>query len=517
MKTALCVLFLSLAALGQTVSFTAPKNYYGGVGCAYAIVGDWNGDGKMDIGCVSQGYLTTHLGNGDGTFQHYVHTKWPYQSSPPPITFGISTTHQTGLAVVNNTAVNSYGLDIWLPTSTGSFYYKETLIPNGCPQAPCNNIGASGASNVVSGDFNGDGNTDLAFGLQGTYCDDVGLECTSWGETDYFPGNGDGTFGYPQALASDGGRSPGSLLGVSPQLMVINNNAANTLMAYSSDMWKTECTCGNCNCFSPFPIPGDAMATVNGELNWKFLPIPSSLDTGNVLFGKFGKSISSFLVPAYNYNSGTTTTQLMVFSNVFGNRSRRSTTVPGFFNPTSANYFDSHLDVAGTYRDPDGNTGVAIFFGNGDGTFNSTPLVIPDRPGYTSTNVQVADFNGDNKPDIVAAMYTTTHPGEVEVVLNSTNPKTPTVSVASSSNPSTQGESVTFTATVEPQPLNWSTESVIFYSGTTRLAKVQLVNGTASVSTTKLPVGTHAITAAYSGDCCDYLPNSASLTQVVVK
>jgi hypothetical protein len=32
MKTALCVFFLSLAAVGQTVSFTAPKNYYAGAG-----------------------------------------------------------------------------------------------------------------------------------------------------------------------------------------------------------------------------------------------------------------------------------------------------------------------------------------------------------------------------------------------------------------------------------------------------------------------------------------------------
>ena len=114
-------------------------------------------------------------------------------------------------------------------------------------------------------------------------------------------------------------------------------------------------------------------------------------------------------------------------------------------------------------------------------------------------------------------MTSSTKPDELEILLNSSNPKTPTVSVASSLNPSTYGGTVTFTATVKPRPLNWPTESVIFYSGATKLAKVQLVNGTASVSTTKLAAGTHTITASYSGDCCDYLPASASMSQVVNK
>jgi hypothetical protein len=44
MKTALCIFLLSLSASGHTVSFTTPKNYFGGKGCAYSIVGDWNGE-----------------------------------------------------------------------------------------------------------------------------------------------------------------------------------------------------------------------------------------------------------------------------------------------------------------------------------------------------------------------------------------------------------------------------------------------------------------------------------------
>ena len=125
-------------------------------------------------------------------------------------------------------------------------------------------------------------------------------------------------------------------------------------------------------------------------------------------------------------------------------------------------------------------------FGNGDNSFNPNPLFIIDPSGYSSESIYVADFHGDNKPDIVSAMQSSTKPGELEVLLNSSNPKTPTVNVASSLNPSTYGETVTFTATVTPNPLNWPTESVTFYSGTTKFAKAQLVNGTASISMAKL-------------------------------
>jgi len=422
-------------------------------------------------------------------------------------------TNQTALAVVVDDGSH---VDIWLPTSTGSFYYEESLYPNECPAG--NNCDYWGWSNVIAGDFNGDGNIDLAFGRQAMNFG-TPYELNSWGEVDYWPGNGDGTFGGPQALASDGGGPP-RLVGLSPQLIVINNN---TLVASSSNMWKTEYQTGafcwhvGRTCWKPVYVPGDAMASANDGYLWTFLPISysSSQGTGNVLFGNFRNSLSSFLVPDYTNEN---TTQLMVFTNVFGNRSLRSTTVPGTFNPMSANQFDSHLDVAGTYSDSGNiNHGVAILFGNGDNSFNPNPLLISDPLGYVSESIYVADFNGDGKPDIVSAMQSSTKPGELEVLLNSSNPETPTVSVASSLNPSTYGETVTFTATVTPNPLNWPTESVTFYSGTAKIAKAQLVNGTASVSTTKLEPGTHTITAAYGGDCCDYLPSSTSLTQVVVK
>jgi Bacterial Ig-like domain (group 3)/FG-GAP-like repeat len=275
-------------------------------------------------------------------------------------------------------------------------------------------------------------------------------------------------------------------------------------------MWMVKytsgCQYGYDECWAPEPVPGDGISTTS----WQLLPISSSLPTGTVLSGKFN-GLLSFLVPGY----GNGNTHLIVISS--NGSLLGSTIVTGKFNPMSANYFDSHLDVAGTYTDSDGNTGVAIFFGNGDGSFDPNPLFIRDPSGYRSQSIYVADFNGDNKLDIVSAMKSSTLPGELEVLLNSTNPKTPTVSVASSLNPSTYGATVTFTATVIPKPLNWPTEKMSFYSGSAELGKVTMVNGIATISTTKLEPGTHTITAKYSGDCCDYLPAAASMSQTVVK
>jgi hypothetical protein len=75
-------------------------------------------------------------------------------------------------------------------------------------------------------------------------------------------------------------------------------------------------------------------------------------------------------------------------------------------------------------------------------------------------------------------------------------PETTTTSLVSSANPSVFGSSVTFTATVAPSA---ATGTVQFYADGVTLGSVPLSGGTASVSTAALTIGTHVITATYSG------------------
>ena len=87
----------------------------------------------------------------------------------------------------------------------------------------------------------------------------------------------------------------------------------------------------------------------------------------------------------------------------------------------------------------------------------------------------------------------------------------PTVSLASSANAATIGQNVTFTATVNPPYLggNRTSGTVDFDDGTTVLATEPVVSDEAAyTTTTPLALGTHAMTAVYSGD--DFHASSTS-------
>lgn len=95
---------------------------------------------------------------------------------------------------------------------------------------------------------------------------------------------------------------------------------------------------------------------------------------------------------------------------------------------------------------------------------------------------------------------------------------TPNVAVVSSLNPSTYGQPVTFTATVSAvtSGLPTPTGNVTFMDGSTDLGSGQL-NGSAvaTLTTSTLAVGTHSITAVYSGDSNFGSNTSSSITQTI--
>jgi hypothetical protein len=91
-----------------------------------------------------------------------------------------------------------------------------------------------------------------------------------------------------------------------------------------------------------------------------------------------------------------------------------------------------------------------------------------------------------------------------------------TVSLASSPNPSGYTQTVTLTATLP----TGATGTVSFYDGTTQInGPVTIATGatTASTATSTLSLGTHSITATYSGDKNYTTATSAPISQVVGK
>ena len=87
-----------------------------------------------------------------------------------------------------------------------------------------------------------------------------------------------------------------------------------------------------------------------------------------------------------------------------------------------------------------------------------------------------------------------------------------TTALTSSVNPSSLDQSVTFTATVGGAT---PTGTVSFMDGATTLATNTTTSGVASYSTGALAIGSHSITAVYSGDVDNVTSTSSALTQVV--
>ena len=92
------------------------------------------------------------------------------------------------------------------------------------------------------------------------------------------------------------------------------------------------------------------------------------------------------------------------------------------------------------------------------------------------------------------------------------------ISLTASLNPSLFNQSVSFTATVKSATTGTPTGTVVFKDAATTLSTVTLnASGVANFSTTSLIVGTHSITAVYSGSTDFAASTSAVLSHIVNK
>lgn len=175
---------LSTSALGSLTPSFPRTDFPVGHSPSAVAVGDFNGDGKLDMAVADEGDNTVSilLGNGDGTFQSQ--STFPTGVAPDAIVAGdFNGDGKLDLGVANFT---DNTISILLGNGDGTFTAGRTITGVNSPVA------------IVTGDFRSAGKLDLAVLDQAD------------GLVSVFPGNGDGTFATK--IDTSAGRSPSALV-----------------------------------------------------------------------------------------------------------------------------------------------------------------------------------------------------------------------------------------------------------------------------------------------------------------
>jgi len=201
--------------------------------------------------------------------------------------------------------------------------------------------------------------------------------------------------------------------------------------------------------------------------------------------------IGSFRFPSCGVTGPATTTTLASSSptSTFG----QSVTFTATVSPSAA---------TGTVEFFDGAASLGVVaLSSGSAALSTATLGVGAHP-ITATYSGDASFTGSTSPLLTQTVVV----GTIAT----------TTALTSSLNPSAFGQQVTFTATVNPA--SGATGTVTFMDGASTLATLPLeANGAAALSLSTLAVGSHTITAQYSGDSGHGGSTSAALTQTVNK
>jgi len=186
------------------------------------------------------------------------------------------------------------------------------------------------------------------------------------------------------------------------------------------------------------------------------------------------------------------------------NRANTTTTLTSSLNPS---VFGQQVTLTATVSPSSGPTGMVEFF---DGATSLGTFALSGGSALLTTAALTAGSHSITASYGGNANFTNSTSPAVAQTVNQASTGT---ALTSSVDPSLFGQPVTFTATVNP--LSGPTGTVQFSDGVNLLGTVALSGGTASLTTSALAVGSHFITATYSGDTNFTGSTSAPLTQSV--
>jgi serine/threonine protein kinase/predicted Zn-dependent protease len=358
-------------------TFPAAPTYSAGSYPINVAVADFNGDGILDLAVTnaggpragsSPGTVSILLGKGNGTFEAAVN----YPTGPCPGGVAVGDFNGDGipdLAVANHNAFfTSSTVSILLGNGDGTF------------QAAANYPAGQTPDCVVVADFNGDGILDLAV--------------TSHlfnGGVSVLLGNGDGSFQAPQSVA----------VGANPHAMAVGDFNGDGIPDLAVANWSN-------NSVSIFLGKGDGTFRNAGDYS---TPGPDS-----PVVGDFNGDGKLDLAVANATNDGTSGSVSVLLGNGDGTFQAPVSYLTGPIPNTGCPGGMAVGDVNG-----DGTVdlvvlfggGVLVLLGNGDGTFQTTPISY--LAGVGPVDVAIGDFNGDGKPDLAV---TNNNSNGVSILIN---------------------------------------------------------------------------------------------------
>jgi hypothetical protein len=362
------LLVLALAAgTARAQSFSLPIHRDVGFNPYAVAVGDFNGDGKLDVAVANAqgGSVTIALGNGDGTFVSSIE----YNTDPLAKGVAVGDFNKDGkldVAVANLTGG---------PTSAGNI---SILFGNGDGTAqPAVNYNAGSPEGLSAADLNSDGNLDLV------------VPSTSTDKATVLLGNADGTFNA----------AVGYTVGTHPTGVAVadyNNDGKLDLATANLDGAGLSILLGNGN--------GTFQAATN-------LPTSPSLNRpGTITAGDLDGDGKTDLVVASPNDHAVG----VLRGNGNGSFQTPVTypTTGETYNPQLADFNgDGKLDVAAV--NATGMASVAVLRGNGDGTLQAAVNVATQSNTW---GLVATDFNLDGKPDLITTNQVI---NRINVLLNS--------------------------------------------------------------------------------------------------